>query len=51
MAADIEAGIRFTAPYGKSTGGGQMREAIAAMQRYICAKPAQTAGARRLNES
>jgi hypothetical protein len=32
MAADIEAGIRLTPPYGKSACVGQMREAIAAMQ-------------------
>jgi len=32
MAADIEAGIRFTPPYGKSAFAVQMRHAIAAMQ-------------------
>ena len=32
MAEDIEAGMRFTPPYGKSVREGQMRHAIAAMQ-------------------
>jgi hypothetical protein len=32
MAEDIEAGMRFTPPYGKSAYAGQMRHAIAAMQ-------------------
>ena len=32
MAEDIEAGMRFTPPYGKSIREGQMRHAIAAMQ-------------------
>jgi hypothetical protein len=50
MAVVIEAGIRLTPPYGKSAREGQMREAIAAMQRWYLHKACTNLRPRWLNE-